>query len=72
MMPAIISLLSQWLARPWEHIALALGLLHLIIAAIALRRALTHWPQVRLFEESLNQLQKDREWIAGRTPPTQR
>ena len=70
LLPAIVSLVAKKLGQPWEYVAAALGTLHLIFAFVMLRRLKAHLPQLRLFEESLNQFQKDREWIAGnQTPP---
>jgi uncharacterized membrane protein YqjE len=70
--PALVSLIAKAASQPWEYIAIVIGAVHLIIAFVLLRRVQARLPQVRLFEESLNQLQKDREWIAGPQQPQQR
>lgn len=44
-------------------IGVVLGVLHLLLAAAAGRFALRR--RGRLFEETLNQFQKDREWLAN-------
>ena len=72
LVPAVISLVAKKLEQPWEYVAAALGALHLIIGLALLLRLKARWPQMRLFEESLNQFQKDREWIAGNQKPPQR
>lgn len=70
LMPAAVSLAAKKLDQPWEYVAAALGALHLFISLLLLMRVKARLPQVRLFEESLNQFQKDREWIAdNHTPP---
>ena len=72
LVPAGVSLLAKKLNQPWEYVAAALGGLHLLIGGVLLLRLKSRLPQVRLFEESLNQLQKDREWIAGNQQRPQR
>jgi threonine/homoserine efflux transporter RhtA len=71
LLPAIVSLTAKKLDQPWEYVALALGVLHLIISLLLLQRVKARLPQLKLFEESLNQFQKDREWIAGNQLPPQ-
>lgn len=72
LMPAAVSLSAKYVNQPWEYCAAALGALHLLIGLILLLRVKARLPRVPLFEETLNQFQKDREWIAGTQPPQQR
>ena len=72
--PAVVvlgaELLKQhWAWMRWEYLALTLGALLTLIGFILLSTAARRWKRVRLFEESLNQLQKDREWLARNQQP---
>jgi uncharacterized membrane protein YqjE len=72
--PAVVvlgaELLKQhWAWMRWEYLALALAALHLLIGFILLSAAARRWKRFRLFEETLNQLQKDREWLARNQQP---
>ncbi len=65
LMPAAVLLLARWLEVPWEKAAAGAGGAHLILGiffAIALRLA---FARLRLFDESIKQFHKDREWIGG-------
>lgn len=73
-MPAIVVLVAEFLKQRWswvrwEYVALALAALHLFVGLIMLAAAARRWQQARLFEESLNQLSKDREWLAHNQQP---
>jgi len=74
-MPAIVSLGAEFLKRywvwmRWEYLALAMAGGHLFFAFIFLVAAKSRWNKARLFEESLNQLEKDRQWVAhSQLPP---
>lgn len=73
-MPAIVVLATEYLKQHWawmrwEYVALALAVLHLFTGFILLLAAARRWKRVQLFEESLNQLQKDREWLAQHPQP---
>ncbi len=73
-MPAVVVLLAEWLQPRWtwlrwEHVALGLAAVHLLLGLIFFSAARNRWRRVRLFEESLNQLQKDREWVARSQQP---
>lgn len=73
-MPAVVVLAADYLkpywpwAR-WEYVALGLAGLHLIFGFLFLLAAKSRWQRVRLFEESLNQFKKDREWVAKNQQP---
>lgn len=65
LMPAAVLLLARWLEVPWEKAAAGVGGAHLalgILFTIALRIA---FAKLRLFDESIKQFHKDREWIGG-------
>ena len=67
--PALVSLIAEALHRPWQQVALAGAGLHLLIGIGFLNAARRRWRQAELFEESLNQFQKDREWASRHQPP---
>ncbi len=72
--PALVVLLTEFLKQRWswlrwEYVALIAAGLHLFIGLIMMSSALRRWRRVRLFEESLNQLKKDREWLAHNQQP---
>ena len=72
--PAIVSLGAEYL-KPyapwmrWEFMALILAGAHLFFGFIFLMDAKRRWGRVRLFEESLNQFEKDRAWVAHNQQP---
>ena len=68
-MPAIVVLLAEALDVRWVFVALGLAAAHLLIGFVLLVAAVHRLRRVRLFEESLNQLQKDREWLAQNPQP---
>ncbi len=64
LMPVAVWGLSQWLQVPWPYVAAGLGGAHLLaggILGLLLRRACA---RLKPFEETINQFQRDREWIA--------
>jgi len=64
-MPAIVWMLAERTGWHWSRAAMALAATHIVLGMIAslwLKRKLT---ALRIFEESFNQLKRDREWIAG-------
>lgn len=73
-MPAIVSLGADYL-KPyaswmrWEFLALILAGIHVFVGFIFVIAAKRRWNRVRLFEESLNQFEKDRAWVASNQPP---
>lgn len=73
-MPAAVVLAAEYL-KPrwpwvrWEYVALGLALIHLLLGFLFLLAAKKRWMRVRLYEESLNQFQKDREWVARSQQP---
>jgi hypothetical protein len=65
--PALIFLLASTFQISWIYLSLSLAALHLIAAGIVMKTLLKRLGSTRLFEESLNQFQTDRTWLAG--PP---
>lgn len=64
-MPGIVWMLAERTGWHWSRAALALAAAHIVLGMLAslwLKRKLT---SLRIFEESFNQLKRDREWIAG-------
>lgn len=74
-MPAVVSLGAEYLQQHvwawmrWEYLALMLAGLHFFIGFLFLIAAKGRWKRVHLFEESLNQFEKDREWVARNQQP---
>jgi uncharacterized membrane protein YqjE len=68
-MPALIWLIAQSQGWPWPQVALSVAGLHLFFAFIALFKLLSRLRRLKVFEETFNQFQRDREWLSG-TPPT--
>jgi uncharacterized membrane protein YqjE len=66
--PAIIWLISENLAQPWYLVALVTAVLHLAIGFILLLTLKIKLGRLRLFEDSLNEFQKDRAWLAPQQP----
>ncbi len=68
--PALVSLIAGAFQRPWEHVALAGAGVHVLIGIGFLNAAKRRWDRSPMFEETLNQFQKDREWASRhQTPP---
>lgn len=63
-MPALIWLLARSQGWSWTNVALVAAGLHLVGATgffFVLKKRLSH---LKIFEESINQFQRDREWIS--------
>lgn len=69
--PAFVWLLAECVHRPWTHVALALAGAHFLIGLVLLGMAKRRWRRARMFEETLNQFQKDHEWVAPSQSPPQ-
>jgi len=67
-LPALIWLISEKLAQPWYLVALVAAVLHLAFGFILLLTLKLKLGRLRLFEDSLNEFQKDREWLAPQQP----
>ena len=63
--PACVMIIAEKTSRDWREVALALALLHLFLGLILALRARAIFKRLRLFEESINQFQRDREWVHG-------
>lgn len=64
LMPAAVWYAAQKLHQPWEYVAAGVGAAHLLIALILLLSLKKRLQRLKLFEESLNQFEKDRSWVA--------
>ncbi len=60
--------LSQFLNLPWWHLCLALVPIHLMLAYLLVRVA-SKAPKEPLFQESRNELRKDKEWLSNPNEP---
>jgi uncharacterized membrane protein YqjE len=67
LMPCAVYYAAQTLQCPWPWVAASLGAAHFLIGIICLVVARNRWSQVALFEETLNQFEKDRQWV-GQQP----
>ena len=65
LVPAAIWFAAQKLHQPWEYVAGAAGAAHLFLAFIFLLRVRSRLRRMKLFEESLNQFERDRAWVAS-------
>ena len=65
LMPAVVWFASQKLHQPWEYVAGAVGGLHLFFALIFMLRLRGRLRRMKLFEETLNQFERDRSWVAS-------
>jgi uncharacterized membrane protein YqjE len=67
-MPALIWLIAHQSDWHWSRVALAAAAFHLLLGIILISVLKSRLHKLRLFEESLNQFQKDRAWIAPQAP----
>ena len=65
LIPAAIGFAARQLHQPWEYVAGAVGAVHLLFAMIFLLRLRALLRRLKLFEESLNQFERDRSWVAN-------
>ncbi len=63
-----ILFLSRLLPMPWWFLCLILAPLHLLLGWLFLRAARRR-PETPLFEESRNELRKDRDWLSNSNEP---
>ena len=64
LVPAAVWYVAGQLHRPWEQVAAAAGGLHLFLALVFLLLLRGRLSRLKLFEESLNQFERDRSWVA--------
>ena len=69
LMPAAVSFAAKRLQQPWESVAAGVGAVHLLVAGVLLLCLKRRLQRLKLFEESLNQFEKDRSWVANETQP---
>lgn len=61
--PAAVMVIAEKTSRDWREIAFFLALAHFAIGIVLALRARAVFKRLRLFEESINQFQRDREWV---------
>ncbi len=61
--PAAIGFAVRRYDQPWEYVAGGVGAAHLLVALIFLLRMRSRLRGLKLFEESLNQFERDRSWV---------
>lgn len=66
--PALIWLISHKLSQPWHLVALAAAAIHLALGFIFLLTLKIKLARLRLFEDTVSELQKDRQWLAPKLP----
>lgn len=62
--PALLWLIAEKLDQPWYLVALVAAVIHLFLGFILLLTLKLKLGKLRLFEDTLNELQKDRQWLA--------
>lgn len=66
-LPALIWLLAESQGWDWAKVALVTAGLHLVFGFFLLLNLRTRFNRLKIFEETLNQFQRDREWIGDQT-----
>ena len=66
LVPTAVWFAAQQTHQPWEYIAGGAGAAHLLLALIFLLRLRGRLRRLKLFEETLNQFERDRSWVADR------
>ncbi len=69
LVPAGVFCLARWMGWPVEYVAGIAGGIHLLLALIFLLGLKMRLRKLKLFEETLNQFEKDRSWVAQETQP---
>ncbi|MEM7012462.1 MAG: phage holin family protein [Verrucomicrobiota bacterium] len=64
---ALVPLIAKWLSVDWHLIGLVFAFLHVAVGIGILRYATKAFSKTP-FEESQNELEKDREWLARNLP----
>ena len=65
-----LSLVARLLELPWDIVAVGAGGLH-ALAAMAFFVCIKRVKRDQPFRESLNQMEKDRQWLESKTEPPQ-
>ncbi|MBL9180387.1 MAG: phage holin family protein, partial [Verrucomicrobiaceae bacterium] len=63
--PALVWIIAETNGWPWTRVALAGAGIHLLLGLIFLAGLKSRLRGMRLFEETFNQFQRDREWLAS-------
>ena len=64
--PVIVWALAKWGGWPWQPVAGALALAHLLVAIVCVISLRLRAARLRLFEETIQQCRRDRECISQR------
>jgi hypothetical protein len=67
-MPAAVVLIAQRFGWHWTQVALGGAGAHVIVAGLLLAVVRSRLARLHWFEESRNQLTKDREWLTPDPP----
>ncbi|WP_395718137.1 phage holin family protein [Prosthecobacter sp.] len=63
--PALVWIIAESNGWHWTRVALAGGAIHLFLGLLFLAGLKSRLRGLRLFEETFNQFQRDREWLAS-------
>jgi len=63
--PALVWIIAETNGWPWTRVALVGAGIHLLLGLIFLAGLKSRLRGLRLFEETFNQFQRDREWLAS-------
>jgi len=67
--PALIWLIAERVQWHWSKVALCAAALHLVLGLLMLFWLKLRLARLRFFEETFNQLRRDREWLSSSTEP---
>lgn len=63
--PAMVWIIAESNGWPWTRVALVAAGIHLFFGLLFLAGLKSRLRDLRLFEETFNQLRRDREWLAN-------
>ncbi|MBK8093844.1 MAG: phage holin family protein [Verrucomicrobiaceae bacterium] len=63
--PALIWIIAEKFGWHWSRVALGGAALHLVIGFLLLFLLKLRFSRLRFFEETFNQLRRDREWLSS-------
>jgi uncharacterized membrane protein YqjE len=66
--PALVWLAAETFSIPWHIAALAAAALHILVGGLLLALLKRKIAGLKLFEDTVNELQKDRQWLSPKQP----
>ncbi len=64
-LPALVWMVAESQGWHWSRVALGAAGLHLFFGLVLLGMLMARLRRLKVFEETINQFQRDREWIGG-------